>query len=159
MPNLPAHEPQRLTPKLLDPQQLAEVTARVSRAHEPLFDLFGFEVLEMGPGFARLGMTIRADMVNAAGVCHGGILFMFADSAFGFACNSHNQRALSTACAIEFLAPARPADQLIATATEQVLGKRTGIYDVRVETAAGSLIALLRGRSATIAGEVIPSTT
>jgi acyl-CoA thioesterase len=146
-------------PRQLDPKELAQATARVSRASEPLFDHFGFEVLDMGPGFAKLGMTIRSDMVNAAGVCHGGILFMFADSALGFACNSHNQRALSTTCAIEFIAPARPGDQLIATATEQVLGKRTGLYDVRVETATGSLIALLRGRSATIAGVVIAPPT
>ena len=125
--------------------------------HEPLFTQFGIELVDVGPGRATLGMTVRDDMLNQQGVCHGGILFTLADSAVGIACNSHNERALTSNCAIEFMRPARVGDRLSAIATEIQRGRRTGLYDVRVTAADGSLVALLRGRSMTVGGTVIPA--
>jgi acyl-CoA thioesterase len=141
----------------VDPQALARATAAASLPNEPLFAHFGLTLADIGPGRARFEMTVRADMLNAGGVCHGGMIFMLADSALGFACNSRNQRALAAACAIEFVTPARVGDRLAATATEAHRGGRTAYYDVRVELPDGTLVALFRGRSAVTTGAVIPA--
>ena len=48
----------------------------------------GMQLADIGPGRASLTMTVRADMVNGHGCCHGGLVATLADSAFAFACNS-----------------------------------------------------------------------
>lgn len=112
----------------------------------------GIELLEVEPGFARLRMRVQPHFLNALGICHGGYLFMLADSAFAFACNSHNQKAVSANASIDFLAPARADDVMEAVATEVHRGGRSGLYDVRVTDQSGRLLATLRVRSATIRG-------
>jgi acyl-CoA thioesterase len=97
-------------------------------------------------------MTVTEQMSNGQAYCHGGMIFTLADSSFGFASNSHNQRALAAACSIEFLAPARVGDRLTAECLEQVRAGRTGVYDARVTNQDGALIALFRGKSATVRG-------
>ena len=88
-------------------------------------------------------------------MCHGGYIFMLADSAFAFACNSHNQRAVAASAAIEFIAAAHRGDVLTADCAEQSRGGRSGLYDTRVTDQSGRLIALFRGRSATIRGRFV----
>jgi acyl-CoA thioesterase len=100
-------------------------------------------------------MPVRADMLNGHQTCHGGYLFTLADSAFAYACNSHNQNTVASACHIDFLAPAMEGDILEAEAVERSLTGRTGVYDVTVRTHAGKTIALFRGKSYRISGEVI----
>jgi acyl-CoA thioesterase len=103
---------------------------------------------EIRPGYARLRMTVRADMLNGHGACHGGLVFALADSAFAFSCNSRGVLTVAAGCSIEFLAPAREGDELVAEARERSLEGRTGVYDVDVRRAGGDLVALFRGRSA-----------
>ena len=116
----------------------------------------GMELLEVRPGYARMRMTVRGDFLNGLGTCHGGYLFLLADSTFAFACNSHNQRAVAAGAQIEFIAPALPGEQLVAEGIERHAAGRTGFYDVSVTRPDGRLIALFRGRSATLKGEHIP---
>ena len=139
-----------------DAQALAAAVAAAIVPNEPLFARYGIALAEIGPGFTRLTMSVRDDMLNAQGVCHGGVLFTLADSALGIASNSYNQRALAAGCAIEFVRPAKAGEELIASAREQGRAGRTCFYDVRVETASGELIALFRGRTVTVAGHVVP---
>ncbi|HCX32943.1 MAG TPA: hydroxyphenylacetyl-CoA thioesterase PaaI [Rhodocyclaceae bacterium] len=115
----------------------------------------GIEVVEIGPGRARARLAIGPHMTNGHGICHGGILFTLADTAFAYACNSHNRNAVAAGCAIDFIAPARVGDTLTATAVECSLAGRSGIYDVEVSDQEGRRIALFRGRSRSIAGEVV----
>ena len=91
-------------------------------------------------------MTVRPDMVNGHGMCHGGIIFAFADSAFAFACNSHGQAMVAAGASIEFLAPTPSGERVTATATETTLTARHGIYDVCVTKASGETVAQFRGR-------------
>ena len=49
----------------------------------------------MRPTRATVRMTVRADMVNGFGVCHGGIVFSLADSALAFASNTHGHVTVS----------------------------------------------------------------
>jgi acyl-CoA thioesterase len=142
----------------MDEHTLARAVADAILPNEPLFAAFGIAVESVGPGTARLAMTVRADMVNAQALCHGGIIFLLADSALGIASNSRNQRMVSSTCTIDYLRPGRIGDRLVAIAEEENRTKRTGLYDVRVETAAGERVALFRGRTATIAGTILPAT-
>jgi acyl-CoA thioesterase len=115
----------------------------------------GMQLLEVRPGYARISMTVRRDMTNGHGMCHGGFMFLLADSTFAFACNSHNQKAVAASAEIHFLAPAQEGDVLTAEGQEQHLAGRSGVYDTRVTDQSGKLVALFRGKSATIKGQFI----
>lgn len=115
----------------------------------------GMELVEVMPGRARLTMTVMPDMLNGHGLCHGGMIFALADSAFAYACNSYNQNTVASACGVDFLAPARVGDVLEAEAAERSLAGRTGVYDVTVRIQGGATVALFRGKSYRIKGEVI----
>ena len=108
----------------------------------------GIEVLDVGLGRARIAMEVRRDMLNAHGVCHGGILFTLADTAFAYACNSAGTAMVAAGASIEFLAPAAAGERLIAAATETSRNGRHGIYDVAVSTESGATRAHFRGRCA-----------
>ena len=108
----------------------------------------GLEILEVTPGSVRLTMLVRPEMLNGHGLCHGGIIFSLADSAFAFACNSHGEPMVAAGATIEFLAPTPGGELLTALATEVSRSTRHGIYDVRVTMGSGDTVALFRGRSA-----------
>ncbi|MER6212379.1 MULTISPECIES: hydroxyphenylacetyl-CoA thioesterase PaaI [unclassified Streptomyces] len=109
----------------------------------------GIELVEHGEGTAVLRMTVTPAMVNGHKIAHGGYLFLFADSAFACACNSHGPVTVAAAADIDFVAPAHEGDVLVATATERTRFGRSGIYDVSV-TRGDEVIAEFRGRSRTI---------
>ena len=140
----------------LDTLRLAELAAHALFAADQASRSLGIEIEKVGPGFARLRMTVRPDMVNGHGMCHGGLVFALADSAFAVACNSHNAVTVAAAAAIDFLAPARVNDELTAEARELWLSKRSGIYEIGVSNQRGETIALFRGRSHRIGGQLVP---
>ncbi|MEO6625875.1 MAG: hydroxyphenylacetyl-CoA thioesterase PaaI [Burkholderiaceae bacterium] len=113
-------------------------------------------LLDCTPGRARMRMTVRAELLNGHAICHGGFIFTLADSTFAFACNSHNKAAVAAGCSIEFLRPAHEGDVLTCEGVEQVLQGRHGVYDMCVMNQRGETVALLRGKSAAIAGTVVP---
>jgi acyl-CoA thioesterase len=112
----------------------------------------GMEIVGIGPGRATLTMTVRESMTNGQGICHGGFIFALADSAFAFACNAYGRRAVAQHCAVTFLRPAQLGDRLTADCVERTRAGRSGIYDVSVKRADGTLIAEFRGHSRTIEG-------
>lgn len=140
----------------LDAQRLAELAGRAMLERDPASRGLGMSLDAIGPGHARMSMPVREDMLNGHACCHGGYIFMLADSAFAFACNSHNFNTVGAGCTIEYLAPARPGDVLVAEAREQALQGKSGIYDVVVLDQDGRKIALLRGKSHRVAGTVVP---
>ncbi|WP_019075096.1 hydroxyphenylacetyl-CoA thioesterase PaaI [Streptomyces hokutonensis] len=109
----------------------------------------GIELVEHGEGTAVLRMTVTPAMVNGHGTAHGGYLFLFADSAFACACNSHGPVTVAAGADIDFVAPAHEGDVLVATARERTRFGRSGIYDVTVERG-DQVIAEFRGRSRSI---------
>jgi acyl-CoA thioesterase len=108
--------------------------------------MLGIELVGHGQGWARTRMTVRDDMVNGHGICHGGMIFSVADTAFACACNSWGPVTVAAECGIVFAAPARAGDVLTAEARLRSRFGRTGLYDIAVE-ADGRLIAEFRGRS------------
>ena len=135
--------------------ELAQQVGRVMFERDFASQTLGMRIEEIGPGYARLSMRVRRDMLNGHHTCQGGLMFALADSAFAFACNSRNEATVAAGCAIEFLRPVREGEQLMATAQERALAGRSGIYDVSVADAAGAVVALFRGKSHRIRGEAL----
>jgi acyl-CoA thioesterase len=119
--------------------------------------MLGMRLLSITPGAASLEMVVREEMTNGHAICHGGLIFTLADTAFAYACNSGNQNTVASACHVDFLAPAMIGDTLIAEAIERSARGRTGVYDVTVSRSNGDVIALFRGKSARIKGTVLPT--
>jgi acyl-CoA thioesterase len=138
-----------------DPQALAELAGKTMYQRDPASQALGMLLAEIRPGYARMTMPVRRDMLNGHQSCHGGYIFMLADSAFAFACNSHNHNTVGAGCTIDYLAPGREGDLLTAEATEQALAGKTGVYDIRVSNQDGRTIALFRGKSHRVAGMVV----
>jgi acyl-CoA thioesterase len=138
-----------------DPQAIADASARAMYAQDRASQGLGMRIAEIRPGHARVTMTVRADMVNGHQLCHGGLIFTLADSAFAFACNTYDAVTVASAASVEFLLPAKLGDELTAVADERSRSKRTGVYDVTVRNQQGECVALFRGRSHQIGGNVI----
>jgi acyl-CoA thioesterase len=138
-----------------DAAEVARLSAEVMWADDKASQSMGMEILEIGPGLARLAMMVTEGMVNGHGLCHGGFIFTLADSAFAFACNSHGQAAVAQHCAISYVAPGKLGMRLIAEARERQRGERSGIYDVTVRDESGTVIAEFRGNARTLPGSLI----
>lgn len=137
-----------------DPQALAELAGKTMYERDPASRALGMTLDEIRPGYARMSMPVRADMLNGHATCHGGYIFMLADSAFAFACNSHNFVTVGAGCSIDYLSPGREGDLLTAEAVEQALSGKTGVYDIVVTNQDGRKIALFRGKSHRVSGHV-----
>jgi acyl-CoA thioesterase len=139
----------------LSPDDLAQACADAMWKEDDASSGLGMKIVEIGAGRATLTMTVQQHMVNGQRIAHGGFIFALADSAFAFACNSHNQKSVAAQGDITFIKPGRLGDLLVATAREISRSGRSGIYDVRV-TAGDEVIAEFRGHSRTIAGTWLP---
>ncbi len=137
-----------------NPQALAELAGKAMYDRDPASQALGMKLDAIRPGYAQMSMRVRADMLNGHATCHGGFIFMLADSAFAFACNSHNHNTVGAGCTIDYLAPGREGERLIAEAIEQALAGKTGVYDVTVKNEEGRTIALFRGKSHRVSGMV-----
>lgn len=138
-----------------NPDLLAKAAGKAMYDRDAASQAMGMTLDEIRPGYARMSMTIRADMLNGHQSCHGGYVFALADSAFAFACNSHNFTTVGAGCNIEYLAPGREGDVLTAEAIEQAVSGKSGIYDVKVTNQEGRTLALFRGKSLRVAGHHI----
>lgn len=142
--------------KAIDPsRELAEAVVHKMFAADRASQKLGMRVVEVRPGYARVEMEVLPEMLNGHAICHGGLVFSLADSAFAFACNTCNFVTLAAACSIDFLAPAHAGDRLAAEAVEKALLGRTGVYDVTVTNQKGERIALFRGRSHRLREEIV----
>ena len=119
-------------------------------------DTMGMELLTCEPGRAVIRMVVQPLHLNGHQICHGGFIFTLADSTFAFACNSHNKNTVAAGCSIEFLKPGHLGDVLTCEGIEQTLQGRHGIYDMRVTNQKDEVVAMFRGKSAQIAGTVVP---
>jgi acyl-CoA thioesterase len=139
-------------------QQLAERVAASMFASDRASQALGMRIDSVAPGCAELTMTVRDDMLNGHAICHGGFIFLLADSTFAFACNSYNRNTVAQGCSIEYLAPAHRGDVLRATGVERSRSGRTGVYDIDVRNQDGRTVALFRGKSYRIDGHVVDET-
>ncbi|QIB66778.1 hydroxyphenylacetyl-CoA thioesterase PaaI [Kineobactrum salinum] len=136
-------------------QQLAQACGAALWVGDKACQAHGIELQEITAGGAVMSMTVRDDMVNGHAICHGGFIFALADSSFAYACNSENFNTVAAGARIEFLAPARLGETLTARARQVIQRGRTGLYDVEVSNQQGDVIALFRGNSHRIGGQLV----
>jgi acyl-CoA thioesterase len=144
-----------MTDKELEARALAEATAQAMFARGAASRMLGIRIVGVSPGNAVLKMQVREDMLNAHDICHGGFIFSLADSALAFAAHSYNIKAVTSGASIDYLAPAVLGDTLTAVVMEQSRNGKTAVYDVSISKSDGSRIAMFRGRSHQIQGEVV----
>lgn len=140
----------------VEEERVARAVGRAMYDADNASRALGMVLDEIHPGVARMRMTVRDDMINGHDLCHGGLIFTLADSAFAFACNARNQVTVAASAEIHFISPAKKGETLIAVARERAGGGRSGIYDIEVsDTTSGRLIALFRGRAHRIEGSIV----
>jgi acyl-CoA thioesterase len=133
-----------------DPQALAQRAAAAMYDADQASRHLGIQIDQVAPGRATARMQVRDTMLNGHAICHGGYVFLLADTAFAFACNTYGPTTVAAACDVVFLGPAHLGDELIAEATERHRFGRNGIYDVTVRLPDTTVIAEFRGHSRTL---------
>lgn len=139
----------------LDPQVLAERVRDGMAENDRVLRANGIRFEAVGPGYAKVTMTVREEMLNGFAICHGGFITVLADTAFAYACNSYNEQTVASGISLDFMAPGRPGDVLCAEAKEVFAAGRTGVYDISVTNPRGELIAVMRGRSYRLKGRAV----
>ena len=136
----------------MTPQEIAEKSAETMWSQDLAAQAHGLKLEAISPGAAEVSMPATRAMSNGHGAVHGGFIFLLADAAFAYACNSYNQRCVAQACSIAYLKPGREGSLLTARAREVRRVERSGVYDVSVADETGAAIAEFRGLSRTVAG-------
>jgi acyl-CoA thioesterase len=140
------------------PQAIAEAVRSHMFANDRAPRMLGIAVTAIGPGCATTTMTVRDDMLNGHGLCHGGLITTLADTCFAYACNAYDEVTVASGFTVDLIAPGHAGDLLTADAVEVAKGGRTGLYDITVTNQRGERIALFRGRSYTMKGKpVVPA--
>ena len=138
----------------MTPRERAQKSCEAMWKNDYSSQWFGMKIMDVDEGSATLSLVVQEHHTNGHGMCHGGVTFTLADSAFAFACNSRNQATVAQHNAITYIAPANLGDTLTATAKEVNLVGKSGIYDVTVSNQDGSIIAEFRGSSRSIRGHL-----
>jgi acyl-CoA thioesterase len=128
-------------------QLLAEEVGRRMFAEDKAAQSMGISLDAIAPGYAKMSMKVREDMLNGFAICHGGITFTLGDTAFAYACNSRNQKTVALSCNITFATAVKAGETLTATAQETVLNNRTGLYDIVIRNQNDAAVAFFRGNS------------
>lgn len=134
-------------PDPVDPAELARACAALMSAEDLASRAAGITVTDVAPGRATARMPVTDMMINGHDICHGGYVFLLADTAFAFACNSGGEATVAQAGDIVFVRPARLGDVLVAEAVQRLRYGRSGLCDVTVRQAGGEVVAEFRGRS------------
>jgi acyl-CoA thioesterase len=126
-------------------QQLAERVVAAMLERDEFSRWLGLEVTHVAPNAATVRMTVRPEMVNGFGVCHGGIAFSLADSALAFASNTHGRVTVSIENGIRYPAPIVPGDVLTATAVQESASRRLAFFNVTITKQGRDVVGLFRG--------------
>jgi acyl-CoA thioesterase len=142
-----------------DAQRLAERVVAEMLEHDAFSRWLGLEVTSVAPNAVTVRMTVRPEMVNGFGACHGGIAFSLADSALAFASNTHGRVTVSVENSIRYPAPIAPGDVLTATAVQETAGRRLAFFNVTVTRDTGDVVGLFRGTVYRTSREIFPDDT
>ncbi len=125
-------------------QATAERVVSAMMARDAFSQWLGIDVLEVRPRGVTIRMVVRDDMLNGFGVCHGGVLFSFADSALAFACNTHGRVTVSIENTITYPTAIRAGDHLVADAIEESASRKLAFYRVEIRRE-GAIVSIFRG--------------
>lgn len=138
-----------------DKDALARAVADGIYARDKAAHAMGMTIVEAKADQVTAALTVRDDMLNFHGTCHGGFLFAFAGGVLAYAINSDNRSAVAQAASINYTRPVKPGEKLTAVARQINQAGRSGVYDVEISNEKGQTVALLRGQSSKIGGESI----
>ena len=139
-----------------DAETTAQLSAKALHAGDRTCQALGITIDGIAPGRATARLRVTDTMVNGHGLAHGGYLFLLADTAFAYACNTYGAATVAQGAQVTFLRPAAVGDELVAEAVERSRYERNGIYDVAVRKADGKVIAEFRGQSHQLPGQPVP---
>lgn len=137
----------------MTPQQIAEHVRDGMFARDRAAQGLHMRITHIAPGEATIEMPVTDNMLNGFDICHGGFITTLGDTAFAYACNSFNEMTVASGLSVDFVAPGRPGDVLVAEARMVSQAGRTGVYDVHIRNHQGVAIALFRGRSYCMKGK------
>ena len=137
----------------MTPEERAQKVGEVMWASDSASPWMGMSLDHIEPGAATLSLTVQDHHTNGHKICHGGVMFTLADSAFAFACNSYNRLAVAHVASVTFIAPVKIGAVLTARAKMLQRRGRNGICDVEVSDSAGEIVAQFRGHSREIGGQ------
>ncbi len=126
-------------------QAKAEKVVRHMMEKDEFSNWLGIEIVEIKPGYSKIKMKVRKEMLNGFGITHGGITFSLADSALAFASNNYGRVAVALETSIAFPAPVKEGDELNAVAKEQSKGNSVAVYNVTVTNQADTKVGIFRG--------------
>ena len=138
----------------MTPKERAEKAAAIMWENDRASPWIGMRLDTIDEGRSKMSLVVQDHHVNGHDICHGGIIFTLADSAFAFACNSRNQNTVAQNNSITYISPGKLGDTLTADAKEVSLSGRSGIYDVTVTNQNNDVIAEFRGCSRAIRGQL-----
>ncbi len=138
-----------------DVRTLARRIADIMLKGEGTGPYWGIRVEDADVGYSKISMTVREDMLNSHMIAHGGLIFALADTAFAYACNSHNQAAVAQSASIVFTSPVKNGERLEAEAREVALIGRSGVYAITVKGGDGRVVAQFQGQSRVVGGKIV----
>ncbi len=111
---------------------------------DPYSQWLGIEILECELGRCRVAMTVRKEMLNSMNKAHGGITYSLADTAFGFAANTHGRFAVSIETSINHIEAVHEGDYLVAESVIEKINNKLGFNIIEVKRG-DEMVALFKG--------------
>ena len=111
---------------------------------DPFSQWLGIEILECELGRCKVALTVRKEMLNSMGKAHGGISYSLADTAFGFAANTHGRFAVSIETSINHIEALEEGDYLVAESVIEKVYNKLGFNVIEVRRG-DELVALFKG--------------
>ena len=123
-----------------------DLLARIKDEMLPFAELLGIQFVSVSPDKVVAEMTVREDLCTRPAVLHGGAIMACADTlgATGTILNLKEGAGTTTIeSKTNFIAPAPVGTRVTGEATPLHRGRRTMIWQTRVTTSEGRLVALV----------------
>ena len=111
---------------------------------DPFSSWLGIEIINVEKGRCKVALTVRKEMLNSMNKAHGGIAYSLADTAFGFAANTHGKYAVSIETSINHIEALNEGDYLTAESVIEKVGNKLGFNIIEVKRGE-ELVALFKG--------------
>jgi 1,4-dihydroxy-2-naphthoyl-CoA hydrolase len=127
-------------------EDFMDALERLQQSPLPFATLLGIQFTAAAPELVRAELTVREDLCTRPAVLHGGAIMAFADT-LGAAATMLNLGAGAWTTTIEsktnFVAPAPLGSRIVGETTPVHRGRRTMVWQTRIMTEAGRLVAVV----------------
>ncbi len=126
-------------------RKIARDTVKLLLENDEFSQWLGIKLLKLSPGYCRISMKIRKEMLNGFNTAHGGITYSFADSALAIASNSHGRISVALDVNMKYPNAVYEGDELMAEATEKSLSNKVAMYKIIVSNHEKEIVGLFNG--------------